>query len=455
MCGSVTDAAGQHDKEGYANPRCVRANVMESDESSTPAPPLGAFSATADFGVDAIAGYVVQFMEEAKVALAMFDATGHVLYSNLPARLFATSLNPDRSSEELAVVFNWHEGLVTAETMESARTFGRWAGKLRLGDADMQGRVLQLRLHPLGPQRSFPFMLVILDITQETAREMELHERNAELEVAYAKLKSAQEQALHAEKMASIGQLAAGVAHEINNPIAYVKSNLGALRLTAAQLLNLARIPECENDLRQIVAQERAEDDEDPGYDNIAIDTHDLIMESLEGVDRVCKIVSDLKDFSRQGQIDSWAVVDVQVGLESTLNIVWNEIKYKAHVVKSYGELPLIECIPSQLNQVFMNLLVNAAQSIEGKDGIITISTECVDDQVIISIGDNGAGIPEAVLPKIFDPFFTTKEVGRGTGLGLAISYGIMQKHHGSIEVTSVAGEGTLFLLKLPVKQPH
>ena len=298
-------------------------------------------------------------------------------------------------------------------------------------------------------------MLVILDITQETAREMELHERNAELEVAYAKLKSAQEQALHAEKMASIGQLAAGVAHEINNPIAYVKSNLGALRLTAAQLLNLARIPECENDLRQIVAQERAEDDEDPGYDNIAIDTHDLIMESLEGVDRVCKIVSDLKDFSRQGQIDSWAVVDVQVGLESTLNIVWNEIKYKAHVVKSYGELPLIECIPSQLNQVFMNLLVNAAQSIEGKDGIITISTECVDDQVIISIGDNGAGIPEAVLPKIFDPFFTTKEVGRGTGLGLAISYGIMQKHHGSIEVTSVAGEGTLFLLKLPVKQPH
>lgn len=428
---------------------------MKPDENSTLAFPLGAFSATSDFDVDAISGHVIQFMEEAQVALALIDAAGHVLYSNLPARLFANGLNPDKSAEELTVVYNWQEGLITDEALESAKTSGRWAGKLRLGGANNQDRVLQVRLHPLGPQRSFPFMLVILDITQETAREMELHERNVELEVAYAKLKSAQEQALHAEKMASIGQLAAGVAHEINNPIAYVKSNLSALRLTAAQLLKLARIPECENDLRRIVAQEQDDGDFGVDLDNIAIDAHDLIMESLEGVDRVCKIVSDLKDFSHQDQIDSWSEIDVHVGLESTLNIVWNEIKYKAHVVKSYGELPLIECIPSQLNQVFMNLLVNASQAIEGHDGIITISTECMGDQVNISIGDNGAGIPEATLPKIFDPFFTTKDVGRGTGLGLAISYGIMQKHNGFIEVTSVPGEGTLFLLKLPIKQPH
>lgn len=428
---------------------------MELHENDTPGLSLAMFSPTADRGVEAISGAVIQYMEEAQVALAMFDETGHVLYSNLPARLFANSLNPDKNAEDLANVHGWQEGLVTDEALESARTSGRWAGKLRVGGAGMHDRVLQLRLHPLGPQRGFPFMLVILDITREAAREMELNERNAELEVAYAKLKSAQEQALHAEKMASIGQLAAGVAHEINNPMAYVKSNLGALRLTAAQLLKLARIPECENDLRRIVAQEQDGDDEDTGLDNIAVDAHDLIMESLEGVERVCKIVSDLKDFSRQGQIDNWVMADVHSGLESTLNIVWNELKYRANIVKSYGELPLIECIPSQLNQVFMNLLVNASQAIEGNDGIITITSECIGDQVCISIGDNGAGIPEGALSKIFDPFFTTKEVGRGTGLGLAISYGIIQKHHGSIEVTSVLGDGTLFLIKLPVRQPH
>ena len=178
-----------------------------------------------------------------------------------------------------------------------------------------------------------------------------------------------------------------------------------------------------------------------------------MIAESLEGVERIGKIVIDLKDFSRQDQLDNWVMADINAGLQSTLNIVGNELKYKANVVLDLKPLPAIECLPSQLNQVFMNLLVNAGQAIETQ-GIITVTTEFVDGVVMISVGDDGKGIPDDVMPRIFDPFFTTKGTGEGTGLGLAISYGIIAKHHGTIEVTSSPGDGTLFLIKLPVRQP-
>ena len=338
--------------------------------------------------------------------------------------------------------------------MHACRESGSWIGAVRIAGSVLRDRIAQVHLVALGPQRTQPFAMCIRDISQEYAREQELHDRNAELEIAYTKLKSAQEMALHTEKLASIGQLAAGVAHEINNPIAYVKSNLNMLRLPLAQLLRQARVPECENDLRRAVSNELNEDSMGACDEALAVDVRDLITESLEGVDRVCRIVSDLKDFSHQDQIENWTMADLHAGLDSTLNIVWNEIKYKAHVVKSYGDLPLIECIPSQLNQVFMNLLVNASQAIDNS-GIITITSECSGDQVSISIGDNGKGIPAEALPRIFDPFFTTKDVGHGTGLGLAISYGVIAKHHGVIEVTSVPGDGTLFMLKLPIAQPR
>jgi signal transduction histidine kinase len=166
----------------------------------------------------------------------------------------------------------------------------------------------------------------------------------------------------------------------------------------------------------------------------------------------VRKIVSDLKEFSHAGDND-WHWADVHHGLDTTLNIVWNELKYKCTVTKHYGELPKLHCLPSQLNQVFMNLLVNAAQAIESK-GEITITTECLDvAHVRISISDNGSGMPPDVLAHIFQPFYTTKPVGKGTGLGLSLARGIIERHHGKIDVLSVVGKGTTFTITLPVDE--
>ena len=181
-----------------------------------------------------------------------------------------------------------------------------------------------------------------------------------------------------------------------------------------------------------------------------------MLGESQEGLNRVKKIVQDLKDFSHadEGSFD-WA--DLHQGIESTLNIAANEIKYKADVIKAYGDIPQVECLPSQLNQVFMNLLVNAAQAMKGDPrGTITVRTggSSGEEMVWVEIADNGSGIPKENLARIFDPFFTTKPLGQGTGLGLSLSYSIVQKHHGRIEVESEIGKGTTFRIHLPVRQP-
>ncbi len=181
-----------------------------------------------------------------------------------------------------------------------------------------------------------------------------------------------------------------------------------------------------------------------------------LLKESRDGIVRVKQIVADLKDFSRVDSTQEWEWADIRTGLNSTLNIVSNEIKYRADVVKEYGELPRIKCLPPQLNQVFMNLLVNAAQATpEGKHGTITIRCGAEADGVWVEISDTGAGIPEKILKQIFDPFFTTKPIGKGTGLGLSLSYGIVQKHGGTIKVASEVGVGTTFRISLPIEPPE
>ena len=163
------------------------------------------------------------------------------------------------------------------------------------------------------------------------------------------------------------------------------------------------------------------------------------------------RIVQDLKDFSHVSESEmQWA--NLEEGLESTLNVVWNELKYKAEIVRDYGRIPEVECISSQLNQVFMNLLINAAQAI-AEQGHITLRTRQEGQNVCIEIADNGSGIPQAIINRIFDPFFTTKPVGTGTGLGLSITHGIIRKHQGRIEVDSTPGEGTTFRIYLPITQ--
>ena len=183
--------------------------------------------------------------------------------------------------------------------------------------------------------------------------------------------------------------------------------------------------------------------------DYIVEDARDLIRESLEGTDRVTTIVRELKSFSRVDETQMQPA-DINECLTATLNIVWNELKYKAEVIKEYGDIPLTLCNPQQLNQVFLNLLVNAAQAID-KKGEIRIRTSQADNQILVAITDTGGGIASEDLPRIFEPFFTTKEIGKGTGLGLSISYDIIKKHGGDITVTSKPGAGTTFILKIPV----
>jgi signal transduction histidine kinase len=187
--------------------------------------------------------------------------------------------------------------------------------------------------------------------------------------------------------------------------------------------------------------------------DYIRADAANVLAESNDGLQRVKKIVQDLRDYSRAGDTE-WALADLHAGLDSTLNIVANEIKYKATVVKSYGALPPIECVPHELNQVFLNMLVNAAQAIEGR-GTITLRSGSDANEAWITVADTGSGIAPEHLGRIFDPFFTTKPVGQGTGLGLSLSYNIVRKHGGRIEVDSERGVGTTFRIVLPLRQPR
>jgi len=183
-------------------------------------------------------------------------------------------------------------------------------------------------------------------------------------------------------------------------------------------------------------------------------DIPSLMQESKEGIVRVRHIVQDLKDFSRLDTQQDWVWANLHQGIDSTLNIVANEVKYRAEVVREYGDLPDIECLPLQINQVVMNLVVNAAQAIGAQRGSIKLCTGREGENVWLTVSDNGSGIAQENLGRIFDPFFTTKPVGKGTGLGLSLAYGIIQKHHGRIEVDSTPGKGTCFRITLPIRHP-
>ncbi len=278
-----------------------------------------------------------------------------------------------------------------------------------------------------------------------------LEQKNQELEESNTELVSSHATILQQEKMASIGQLAAGVAHEINNPMGFISSNLSSLSKYMAKITQFINtqteitashnLPEAADEINAIRKKLKV--------DYIIDDVGQLIEESLDGADRVKKIVQNLKSFSRIDEAD-FKDADINECIESTLNIVWNEIKYKATVEKEYGELPPTKCYPQQLNQVFMNILVNAAHAIE-KQGEIKIKTWNGDGSVHVSIADTGSGIPQEKLNRIFEPFYTTKDVGKGTGLGLSISYDIVKKHKGEITVDSKPGEGTTFTITIPV----
>lgn len=301
------------------------------------------------------------------------------------------------------------------------------------------------------------------EIRQRIRTEKNLLENKVKLETALSELKLTQAKMIQSEKMASVGQLAAGVAHEINNPTGFVKSNLSTLldyQTHIAYLLEayadvLALLEETMADAPALTGLSGAVDRinrmvTDADLDYLMEDIPDLIKESLEGVERIQGIVSALKDFSHPGHKEAMPA-DINQCLRSSLKVIWNELKHKAEVIEDYGKLPMVTCDAQQIIQVFVNLLMNAAQAIEDK-GEIRITTRADGENVEIRISDTGTGISEKNISQIFDPFFTTKQIGQGTGLGLHVVWDIIQAQGGQIKVKSTEGKGTTFYIHL--KQP-
>ncbi len=398
--------------------------------------------------------------ESAPVLLASFDCCGQVIWANGEWRSY-TGIEKFPVAATTAVHVDQQPALVKvlAQMTETPKKLSR---ELRLQRHDGEYRWFQLLLAPCQDAENLcGIAAVLFDLTDAKMIEEQMMELNDSLEEmveeqtrhlkqANEELKATQSQMLQNEKMASIGQLAAGVAHEINNPLGFITSNFNSLGRYLHKIhefldVQTRTIKACGSaeDLERVQALRKK-----LKIDYLLEDSQDLIDESLDGAGRVQKIVLDLKSFSRVDRAEVQAA-DLNECLDSTISIIWNELKYKVTLEKDYGDLDPLRCLPQQLNQVFMNILVNASHAIETQ-GTIKIRTWQDDEAHYVAISDNGSGIPEEDREKIFEPFFTTKDVGKGTGLGMSISYDIVKKHGGKIELISECGVGTTFTLIFP-----
>lgn len=315
---------------------------------------------------------------------------------------------------------------------------------------------VEFSMTPLPDELSGAVMVVVFrDISERKENHFRLAQAFHDMAEINSSLDKARNQLQQSEKMVSIGQLAAGMAHEINNPIGFVQSNLGSLEKYVQALLSLiAQYGELEkdgkitpdslgkiNDLKKVI-----------DFDFMRDDLVELLDESRDGIERVRKIVQGLRDFSQDGKADEWTWLDLPQSIENVLGVIHGELAGKCSLRREYGKTPEVYCLPAQINFVLMNILCNAAQAIE-TSGEIAILTGMDNDTAWVEVIDTGSGIPPEILPRIFDPFFTTKAVGKGAGMGLATAYGIIKAHGGTIEVSSTPGEGSSFVVRLPIRK--
>ena len=317
---------------------------------------------------------------------------------------------------------------------------------LRVGASDYLIKPIELDVLTLSVERALERRSL-----QRTASSYKKHLENQNLELANSKttLERLQAQLVHTEKMASLGQLSAGIAHELNNPAGFIYGNLNLLDEYLTNVDRLLKVydgitlPAAAASLVNVVKTEI-------NYESLAGDLGSIIADCREGAQRICDVVKSLRLFSRLDEAE-FKPIDIHEGIDSTIRLLSRYYSAGRIVLhREYADLPQVNCYAGQLNQVWMNLLGNAAQAV-GDHGEVGIATSVSDDWITVAISDTGTGIPEVNLTRIFDPFFTTKPVGEGTGLGLSISYGIIQRHSGSITVSSKVGSGTTFTVRIPI----
>jgi PAS domain S-box-containing protein len=422
-------------------------SVRESEEKYR-----GLFENSRD-AIMVVEPYTLKFTSCNQAAVELFRAGTKENLIKLGTWDVSTEYQPDGSLSSRKI-----QG-INEIVLQKGTHFFEWTHK-RMDGKEFPSVVLLARMEKQG---KVSIQSTIRDITEQKWAENELIKANQSLEEANKGLKELQGQIIQSEKMAAVGQLAAGVAHEMNNPIGFVASNFETLENYMAKFKKLITMyAELDGEIKkssdvELVAKNEAIDKarKELKIDFILEDIGSLFDESKEGLNRVTKIIQSLRDFSRIDQVTDICEFNLNEGIQDTLVVAKNEIKYDCDIKTEFSEIPTILCNSGQINQVILNILVNAAQAIKsqnrGEKGNIAIKTYKVDENVICEIADDGPGIPPEIITKVFDPFFTTKPVGKGTGLGLSISRDIIVKHKGELLVDSSVGKGTKFTIKLPI----